>query len=53
MELDLGFLLEEQRERKAGIREQQTGQPPPLLLLHIIQDEKGYTAWHRANSRAE
>lgn len=57
MELDLGFLLEEQRERKAWIRMQGTGQPPPLLLLYVIQGEKGgclhCTALHSTSSRAE
>lgn len=53
MELDLGFLLEEQRERKAGIREEGTGQPPPSLLLHVTQGERGCTVWHRAHSRAK
>lgn len=47
MELDLRFLLEEQRERKATIREQGTGRPPPSLLLYMTQGEKeGLPALH-------
>lgn len=57
MELDLRFLLEEQRERKATIREQGMGRPPPSLLLHMTQGEKEglpalhCTAQHRQQGR--
>lgn len=44
MELDLGFLLEKQRERKASV----TGRSLPSLLLHMTPGEKrGLPALHR------